>query len=95
VRLSGTNNEIQPRNLAYSFDLGNVHIVPTSDLLVQLKRRPGKTSWKVLSKDLEELAPPEEGEPFRFGNLVPEKQQKLPRSLWPNGKEAELGIEQW
>jgi multisite-specific tRNA:(cytosine-C5)-methyltransferase len=84
-----------PFSLSPILPLGNVRIIPTTDLLPGLKRRPGKTTWKVLSKNLEELTPPEEGAPFKLGYLIPGKEQKLPRSLWPNGKEAERGIEQW
>ncbi|MBW0480765.1 hypothetical protein O181_020480 [Austropuccinia psidii MF-1] len=57
-----------------------------SDCLPTLIRRPGLTTWTVTTRE------PENIQPILTSNDAPD-QKKYPPTLWPNGREIELGLQ--
>lgn len=72
----------------------SMSILAVPHLLPELKRRPGLTTWKVLDKDMNSPTHP---------SLIDEttvpifdhkgRKKTFAPSLWPNGKEAERGLD--
>ena len=62
-------------------------LAETKDLLPNLQRRPAMTTWKVLDKDNNEIAPPVGDEPAFY---APHK--RASSTLWPSGREAEFNM---
>ncbi|KAL8280323.1 hypothetical protein RQP46_007240 [Phenoliferia psychrophenolica] len=72
----------------------DMSIVPVPDLLPKLKRRPGLTTWTVLTNALVPAPHPDDGPATSVGSDDKKGQKKTwARTLWPNGKEQERGLE--
>lgn len=71
-------------------------VVDVSDMLPELVRRPGMTEWSVIDNTLSPAPHPDDAEAtVKFEEAFPDKRQRKVWSptLWPNGKEAERGLE--
>lgn len=72
----------------------DMFLVDASDQLVELKRKPGMQTWKVIGPGGIEIPAPSgtgDSEETTWGN----KPKPLARTLWPNGKEVENKLERW
>lgn len=71
-------------------------IIDVSDKLPELIRRPGLTTWPVIDNTLSPAPHPDDAEATaRFAEEHTEKRHRKvwSRTLWPNGKEKERGLE--
>lgn len=71
-------------------------IVDVSDKLPELVRRPGLTTWPVIDNTLSPAPHPDDAEATeKFAEANPDKRHRKvwSRTLWPNGKEKERGLE--
>ncbi|KAM0749571.1 S-adenosyl-L-methionine-dependent methyltransferase [Meredithblackwellia eburnea MCA 4105] len=70
-------------------------VVAVPDLLPNLVRRPGLTTWEVLTNELKPAPHPDDTSKVTSEGSEDFKGQKKvwTRTLWPNGKEAERGLE--
>lgn len=68
---------------------GKFSIVDVADLLPNLKRRPGLTTWKVAARGGKD-------KPLSWQGDVAEGNAKdLAETLWPPSNATELGLEKW
>ena len=68
-------------------------LVAVPDLLPTLIRRPGLTTWTVLNNELVDPIHPEEFDSTNADADEMKKRKKFAATLWPNGKEAERGLD--
>lgn len=70
--------------------IGKFSIVDVADLLPNLKRRPGLTTWKVAARGYGK-EPGLDWQP----EVAEDNKKDLVHTLWPPKNATELGLEKW
>ena len=68
-------------------------LVAVPEMLPSLIRRPGLTTWQVLNNDLVDAVHPNDFDSTGLEADELKRRKKFLPSLWPNGKEAERGLD--
>ena len=71
----------------------DMSLAAVPDMLPTLLRRPGLTTWQVLNNDMVDPIHPDEFDSTGLEADELKKRKKYQATLWPNGKEAERGLD--
>lgn len=79
--------------LSLTRTIEDMSLVAVPEMMPTLLRRPGLTTWKVLNNDLVDPIHPDQFDPTGVDADELKKRKKYLGTLWPNGKEAERGLD--